>query len=107
MRQVIIDKTGTPRFKENSLVRLLLDEAGKKGIRFHEWFCVGDNVCQEDVDEFYQLIGYSVGGYCECEMVSDKSVEKAVEAAKKLGFPWQQGEKTVNDWLKNKGYAVV
>lgn len=61
---------------------------------------------QADVEQFYQLIGYSVGGYCELSLVSDESADAAVEAARALGYPWQQGVEAARVWRIKNGYPA-
>jgi hypothetical protein len=72
MQPLVIDKHGTIRFKENALVRYLLDNGGidmnmLSTLEFSD----------ADRDQFAQLIGYSVGGYGELSYVSDESYERA------------------------------
>lgn len=75
---VVIDDHGTPRFKQNAIVHLLL----KTG-RFDMNTLAMMNFTDEDRDQFAQLIGYSVDGYRELDYVSAKSRELAWIAAKK------------------------
>lgn len=104
MQPVIVDKNGTPRFKENIVVTKLLEQSSKRGFGLNELVFL--NLPQDDLEQFYQLIGYSVGGYCELSRVGDKSCEEAVEKVKGLGFPWQQGIDAVNEWKKQNGYPT-
>ncbi len=102
---VILDEQGRPRFKANTLIFWMMERLRAKGITLNE-YPFGD-AAQEDSEQFYQLIGYSVGGYCELigsELVSDDSADKAVEAAKATGFPWQQGTEAVAAWREANGY---
>jgi hypothetical protein len=88
MRPVEIDADGRPRFKANALVRLLLDADGHTRRVFLgrlEDLAAAGAVPQADVDEFFQLIGYSVGGYGELAHVSRASAAAAdAEAARVL-----------------------
>jgi hypothetical protein len=104
MQPVIIDKAGSPRFQDNAVVRKLLDEARERGFGLNELFQF--DFPQSDVDQFYQMIGYSVGGYCELELVSNRSCNAAIAKAKELGFPWQQGSEAVDKWKKENGYPT-
>jgi hypothetical protein len=88
--QPIIKVAGQARFKENTIVRVLLDEATERGFgleqlakRFDAW---GPNAkfSQEDWEQFYQLLGYSVGAYGELSFVSEKSKNKADRVAEKM-----------------------
>lgn len=71
-RPIITDANGTRRFQENRVVRHLLDEAtaGRKCDLNVLWQIVqchhqGDRKWMADFREFYQMIGYSLGGYGE------------------------------------------
>lgn len=78
MQPVIKDKNGHARFKENAIVRFLLDEASAGRKCDLNRLAVRDFV-QSDWEQFYQLIGYSLSGYHELSNVSDHS---AIEATK-------------------------
>jgi len=80
MQPIIKDKNGHARFKENALVRLLLDESQKRGFGLNE--LARRDFPQSDWEEFYQLIGYSLSGYHELSMVSDASCIEATKAAR-------------------------
>jgi hypothetical protein len=75
MQPIYKDKNGKPRFRGNAIVSALLDEGGldlnKLALR---------DFAQNDWEQFYQLIGYSVNGYHELSRVSDAS---AIEASQK------------------------
>ncbi len=84
MRPIVLDSEGSLRFKRNVLVRRLLDESTKRGYGLNE--LLADDP-QEDIDELYQLIGYSVGGYCDLaasDVVSNASADVAEEEAKNV-----------------------
>ena len=86
MQPLVLVK-GVMRFKENAIVRRLLDESTKRGYSLNE--IARDGICletfsQADWEQFYQLIGYSLGGYHELSQVSDESALEATEAAKKV-----------------------
>ena len=66
------DKNGVLRFKENKIVRFLLD-AGKFNMNDLALMPFSD----EDREQFAQLIGYSINGASELEYVSDKTLSKA------------------------------
>jgi len=102
MQPISFDEQGTPRFQQNAVVRWLVDEAKKKGLTLND-FPVGE-LPQTDVEQFWQMMGYSVGGYCELSFVSDESCEAAIAETKRLGFPWQQGSEAVEAWKKEHGY---
>ena len=73
------DRQGIIRFKENKIVRFLLD-AGK--------YTMNDlgmmPFSLEDREQFLQLIGYSLVGFGEVYYVRDKTYEKAARLADKL-----------------------
>lgn len=72
-----IDSIGVLRFRENAIVRYLLDNGGLDLNHLTR-----QRFPQEDWDQFAQLIGYSLGGYEELSYVSeaakDRNVAKAV-----------------------------
>jgi len=82
MRKIIKDPQGTLRFKENKIVRTLLEESRKRGFTLNDLACF--EFTQEDWEDFYQAIGYSVRGYHELSNVSDKSALAASRKAKKV-----------------------
>lgn len=83
MQPVIKAKDGVHRFKENAIVEYLRNVAAMK---------LGDDInklslmpwSQEDWEQFMQLTGYSVSGYCELSMVSNESKDAAHAASEKL-----------------------
>ncbi len=72
------DEHGTLRFKENKIVRFLLD-AGPYDMNKIA-LMLFDN---EDREQFAQLIGYSWTGATELSYVSDRVVEKSMEKYKR------------------------
>jgi hypothetical protein len=74
MQPLVIDQVGTVRFKENAVVRYLLDNGG---VDMNQ-LCTLD-FSDEDRSQFAQLIGYSVSGYGELSYVSDESYERAAD----------------------------
>jgi hypothetical protein len=75
---VVWDK-GVLRFKQNRIVRLLLD-TGKLNLNDLSRM----EFEQEDWEQFYQLIGYSLGGYDELSMVSDAAKDRAETERRRL-----------------------
>jgi len=84
MQPFIKDPQGTVRFKENAIVRLLLDEAQPRGFGLNQ--LAMHDFTQADWEQFYQLIGYSLSGYHELSHVSDASAKAASRSARKA-FP--------------------
>jgi hypothetical protein len=64
MQPLSVDKHGTTRFKENSIVRHLLDHGG---IDMNALAMLSFPV--EDREQFAQLIGYSLSGFGELSYV--------------------------------------
>lgn len=62
------DEHGTVRFKENALVRYLLDEGG---LDMNKLAYV--EASQDDREQFAQLIGYSLSGFSELSYVGDET----------------------------------
>lgn len=72
MRKVIRKKGDYARFQENTLVRTLLDRATANGYGLNELWKDCCDAKRKDWEEFYQLIGYSLNGYMELPMVSER-----------------------------------
>lgn len=60
LQQIVRDEHGTPRFRKNAIVEYLLD-AGPFDMNKLAMM----DFSREDRAQFAQLIGYSIGGYCE------------------------------------------
>ena len=80
MQPVFKDEGGILRFRENAIVRYLLDLADK-----HKLANLNSLAelpfSQEDREQFTQLIGYALGGYHELSYVSDASAAQASRLA--------------------------
>lgn len=80
IQKVVRDEKGTPRFRENGLVRYLLDcgphdlnhLAKLPGIKRGDWV------------QLAQLIGYSVSGFDELSYVTDGDYKRAGHELNKL-----------------------
>ena len=79
MQEMFLDKHRTIRFRENAIVRYLLDN-GQCNMNT----LAAIPFSNEDREQFAQLIGYSVSGFAELSYASDITVGKAVEVASKL-----------------------
>lgn len=66
------DSNNILRFKRNAIVRFLLD-AGPFDLNQLEL----KPFSQEDREQFAQLIGYSLGGFCDLSYVSNETYDKA------------------------------
>jgi len=83
MQPLVRDKDGVIRFKENAIVRYLLD-AGKRGLTtdLNSLSIMPFN--RDDWTQFYQLIGYSVSGYSDIALVSKTAIQRADELAAEM-----------------------
>lgn len=77
------------RFKQNAIVRFLLDHAQQTGMSLNKLVIMPFKT--SDWDQFHQLTGYSVSGFCELSHVSEAAKDRAYKAADK--FYKEQGEK--------------
>lgn len=68
MQPVYLDSEGVARFKENAIVRFLLDDGPNSMNRLAIM-----PFTDEDREQFAQLIGYSVGGFSDLSYVSEKA----------------------------------
>jgi len=74
-----LDEEGKIRFKQNAIVRYLLDSGG---IDMNQLALIPFS--QDDREQFAQLIGYSLCGFGELSYVSDETLEAAEKMSKKL-----------------------
>lgn len=72
MQPVVVDEHGVKRFKANAIVRYLLDTGGSD---MNKLACL--SFSDEDREQFAQLIGYSVGGFCDLSYSSVDSMDTA------------------------------
>jgi len=72
IQPLYLDKHGTLRFKENKIVRYLLDngEITLNGLARVDF-------PREDEEQFAQLIGYSLSGFGDISYVTDETYETA------------------------------
>jgi hypothetical protein len=84
MQPLCIDDNGVMRFKENKLVKYLLDANGVIGMNELGVFAIHAGVSRTDQEQFAQLIGYSLSGFGELSYVRDKTYAKAEEKAEML-----------------------
>lgn len=69
------DENGVLRFKENTIVRELLEFGQKNGFGLNE--IAEKTFSREDWVQFAQLIGYSLSGFSELSYVSDDDYNTA------------------------------
>lgn len=76
---LVRDSTGVIRFKENKIVRHLVDSFldSLNAISIM-------NFPKEDYQQLMQLIGYSVCGYCDLSSVAEESKDKNWELMEKF-----------------------
>ena len=94
MQPVIKDEGGILRFRENAIIRYIVDHAGdvvhpgapaidpRTGRPYHQGrLDLGKLMTmdfpQEDREQFAQLMGYAISGYHELSYVSDASAAQA------------------------------
>ncbi|MCQ4311746.1 hypothetical protein NAV33_07530 [Pseudomonas stutzeri] len=82
MQPIEFDGKGVIRFRENRMVRHLLDFAAPRGCGLNELARM--DFSQDDRMQLAQLIGYSVSGYGDLGYASDESVEAADQIAADL-----------------------
>jgi len=87
MQPLELDDHGILRFKQNAIVRFLLD-AGVFDMNMLALMPFSD----EDRVQFAQLIGYSHGGFCDLSYVSDETLELADKAYEELYANQKQGD---------------
>jgi hypothetical protein len=79
MQPLVRDADGVARFKQNAIVRFLLD-AGPFDLNQIALMPFSD----EDREHFAQLIGYSLDGFGELSYVSDEAYEQAAAQSDEL-----------------------
>jgi hypothetical protein len=82
MQPIVSTENRGPIFQRNAVVDLLLEEATKRGFSLNN--IVQGDYPPGDLEQFYQLIGYSLGGYSELSLVSDEAVQAAYAAAEQM-----------------------
>jgi len=82
MQPIVLDEHGRPRFKQNAIVRFLLDFSQGKGIGMNELAMMPFS--PEDRVHFAQLIGYTVSGFGELSYADPEVVSKADAEAELL-----------------------
>lgn len=76
MQAIYIDENETPRFKENKIVKFLLDNGN---FDMNKLAVMGFS--DQDREQFAQLIGYSISGFGELPYASSENVAIADEEA--------------------------
>lgn len=82
MQPVYLDPNGTARFKRNKIVDFLLNWASARGMSLNQLALMPFD--DEDREQLAQLIGYSVGGFCDLSYTSDAARSAAWAEAEQL-----------------------
>jgi hypothetical protein len=77
MQPMVVDDDGVVRFKANAIVLYLRDKINLNDLTQMDF-------SQDDWEQFMQLIGYSLVGFHELNMVSDETALAASLEAKKI-----------------------
>lgn len=77
IQPLIMDKNNVLRFKENVIVRYILDNGG---IDLNH--IVQQEFPKEDLEQFYQLIGYSLDGFADLDATTNEVYDKALRVWK-------------------------
>ncbi len=72
MQPLELDDEGVIRFKKNAIVRMLLDTHPLQNLNTIHMF----NFSKEDHAQLNQLIGYSLDGFADLCLVSDKELDE-------------------------------
>lgn len=101
MQPIVKDKRGDLRFRENAIIRYIVDHVGDvvhpgaptidsdTGRPYHQGRLdlgklMAMDFPQEDLEQFAQLMGYSISGYHELSYVSDESCAEASARAEQV-----------------------
>jgi hypothetical protein len=82
MQPLEVDKGGVIRFKQNKIVRFLVDWASSRGMSLNDLAMLPFD--DDDRTQLAQLIGYSVSGFSELSYVPNELVVKADTAASRM-----------------------
>lgn len=82
MQPVVVAADGVIRFKENKIIRAMLELCQKHGFGLNEIAAI--NYEKDDYSQLMQLIGYSVSGYGTLSCSRAKHVKRADEKAESL-----------------------
>lgn len=82
MQSIVLDDSGTPRFRANKIVRFLIDWASSRGIDMNALAVMPFDA--DDRTQFAQLIGYSVSGFGDLSYADPTAVAHADQIAHDL-----------------------
>jgi len=89
MQPIYLDESGSPRFQENGIIKRIVTERMVSLSEIPMWVARYPGITQDDVDQFWQLIGYSLEGYAELagsDVISEEAVDRAAKAAEDQGL---------------------
>jgi hypothetical protein len=104
LQPLITDNQGVVRFKENAIVRYLLDYNGNPGTKIDLNTLATLPFTQEDREQFAQLIGYSLNGFSELSYVSRETYEIAVN--QKIYPKQKEKPRKTGTWNMETGLSV-
>ena len=81
IQPIVTDSQGVRRFAKNRIVEDSLDAPGNAmDLNVISNDFQNGKYCQWEVDQFWQLIGYSVSGYLDCQNTVSQGMRDRVEA---------------------------
>lgn len=83
MRSIELDALGTARFRKNTIVAWLV-ENGHVSLNSIIENSPKGGWPQEDIEEFWQMLGYSVSGYGDLSFIRPETVEAADKIVENL-----------------------
>jgi hypothetical protein len=84
MQPIRLDKHGTTRFVANACVEWVVDKLDSIGYQTMNELAMDCKAAPEERQQFAQLIGYSVSGYCDLNYVDRQARLEANAAADTL-----------------------
>lgn len=99
IQPVIDDGFGVHRFKQNAIVRWMLDKATDAHL-FDLNEIARLSFSDEDREQLAQLIGYSVSGACDLSYVSNRVAKAGSRASKKLRKKVKRARRTTTGSMK-------
>jgi len=88
MQPVVVASDGIHRYKDNSIVRYMLDAGQRAGL--FDLNTIATHLPEfprEDHEQLAQLIGYSVSGACDLSYMSDAVCNAALAESERLAAP--------------------
>jgi len=89
MQPIYLDESGSPRFQANGIIKRIVNEGMVSLSEINMWVHRYPGITQDDVDQFWQLIGYSLEGYSELagsDVISNDAADRAAKAAENQGL---------------------